>query len=138
MTAGKAPVMEIAVVDDRLIDAFSTRGAGIKPVMDRLVDEYTQTHGRAPDNVAARKLSERAWQETRPAKQHRTVSALKADAWQRARLLGFSERTPDTVPWAPRQATRVTCAVRGNGAGGRVRGGRRGDAQGGDCPLHLG
>lgn len=101
VTAGKAPVLEISGVSDPLIEAFSTRSHGIKPVLDALVDEYTQQHGRAPDQVAARKLSEQAWQATRPAKKHRTLSELRADAWQRATKLGYVGRRPGRVPWAP-------------------------------------
>lgn len=90
VTEGKPPVFELDNVDPRLGDLFSKRSKGIIPATDELVKEYIQEHGRTPDHIARRKISEQAWQQTRQKKETaRTVSQLRADVDQEARARGL-------------------------------------------------
>lgn len=100
VTEGKPPVLELDTVDPRLGDLFSKRSKGIIPATDELVKEYIQEHGRTPDHIARRKISEQAWQQTRQKKETaRTVAQLRADVDQEARSRGLGSlvdqlRTP--------------------------------------------
>ncbi|MBD8519136.1 MobF family relaxase [Plantibacter sp. CFBP 8804] len=85
VTAGKAPVLEIGGISDRLIDAFSTRNKSIKQATDRLVDAYAREHGRTPTITARLGLSAQAWQETRPRKERpRSIAQLREETRARA------------------------------------------------------
>ncbi|NLT54585.1 MAG: relaxase domain-containing protein [Actinomycetales bacterium] len=65
---GKRDIMEIAGIDQRVIDHFSRRRAQLEARYDTLLAEYRATHGRDPDFAGARALAERANLETRSAK----------------------------------------------------------------------
>lgn len=92
VTRDKAPVMELESVDPALNKLFSKRSRGIIPVTDELVKEYVREHGRTPDHVARRKISEQAWQETRPKKDTaRTIAQLRADTEEEARARGLGK-----------------------------------------------
>nr|WP_241728233.1 MobF family relaxase [Dietzia maris] len=64
----KAPIWEVAGIDRRLIDAFSSRRTLARPVYDRLVTEYVQANGRQPSQRAAYALWQKAILDTRDAK----------------------------------------------------------------------
>lgn len=67
---GQAPKMEIADVDDALIEQFSTRRMTIRGRLDELVDDYKKRHGHEPSRKTRMQLAQRATLETRTAKDH--------------------------------------------------------------------
>lgn len=83
VTPGLRPVMEIAGVDQDLIDWSSTRRQQMAPVLERITDEYVKEHKRLPGVRGRHALGWRAAQETRRAK--KTPKPLKQlRAWWRA------------------------------------------------------
>ncbi|MEU2826733.1 hypothetical protein ABZ763_31845 [Streptomyces bacillaris] len=56
MTPGLRPVMEIAGVDQVLIDWSSTRRQQIEDVLEGLTYTYVQEHGRLPGEKAGHGL----------------------------------------------------------------------------------
>jgi len=85
VTAGKRPVMEIAGVDQRLIDAFSARSQQIKKLITKLEREYRNEHGRAPGAKARMQLAQQATLQTRPDKpKAQPLSEVLAGFKQRA------------------------------------------------------
>ncbi|MEL4211995.1 MobF family relaxase [Corynebacterium bovis] len=63
-----SPVWEVAGVPTELIEAFSSRRAGAKPVYERMVADYVDKHGRQPSRRATYRLWQAAILETRDAK----------------------------------------------------------------------
>ncbi|MFB9608600.1 MobF family relaxase [Streptomyces roseofulvus] len=83
VTPGLRPVMEIAGVDQALIDWSSTRREQITPVLERLTEQYARDHGRLPDERARHGLGWWAAQDTRRKK--KTPKPLEQLlAWWRA------------------------------------------------------
>ncbi|QRV39218.1 relaxase domain-containing protein (plasmid) [Streptomyces californicus] len=68
VTPGLRPVMEIAGVDQVLIDWSSTRRQRIEDVLEGLTYTYAQQHGRLPGEKARHGLGWQAAQDTRPEK----------------------------------------------------------------------
>jgi len=78
VTAGKRPVMEVAGVDGRLLEKFSSRSADIRRAVKALEKDYRATHGRTPDAKARIALAQQATLDTRPAKlSARSLKALR-------------------------------------------------------------
>ncbi|NLT55816.1 MAG: relaxase domain-containing protein, partial [Actinomycetales bacterium] len=79
---GKREIMEIAGIDQRVIDHFSRRRAQLEARYDTLLAQYRTAHGRDPDFATARALAERANLETRRAKGPvRSLDQMRA-AWR--------------------------------------------------------
>ncbi|MGW9159665.1 MobF family relaxase [Microbacterium sp. NPDC055665] len=108
---GKTPRLEVAGIDQRLIDTFSTRRDEIHKATQPLVDGYIAEHGRAPSQDARIKLSAQAWQDTRPKKDTvRSVSAIRAEARSRAIAAtspAYVNAVGNTVLTATRRARNV-------------------------------
>ena len=78
--AGDRPVMEIAGIDIAAIEKASSRREGIKPALDKLVADFTDTKGYAPNTKQMIALAQQATLETRPGKKSaRQLSALVAE-----------------------------------------------------------
>jgi conjugative relaxase-like TrwC/TraI family protein len=77
---GDRPVIEIAGVDVAAIEGASSRRAGIKPVLDQLIVDFTEDHGYVPNTKQMIALAQQATLDTRAAKKEaRQLSALVAE-----------------------------------------------------------
>lgn len=95
VTPGLRPVMEIAGVDQELIDWSSTRRRRIEDVLEGITDEYVKKHGHLPGERARHGLAWWAAQETRPDKKTpRPLDQLLA-WWRVSALLKFGQRMVD-------------------------------------------
>lgn len=86
----KAPVWEVAGVDPRLCEAFSSRRALARPVYDRMVADYVDRTGRQPSQRASYALWQQAILETRDAKKPAASLAEHRQVWRdtAARIVG--------------------------------------------------
>jgi len=80
---GKRPVREVAGVDPRLLDRWSTRRKSIRLRASELAEDFQRVHGRTPTAVEMTNLSEQAWQDTRQAKHAPRTLAEQRAAWRR-------------------------------------------------------
>lgn len=95
VTPGLRPVMEIAGVDQELIDWSATRRRRIEDVLEGITDDYIQKHGRLPGERARHGLAWWAAQVTRPDKKTpRPLDQLLA-WWRVSALLKFGQRMVD-------------------------------------------
>ncbi|MEU4655048.1 MobF family relaxase [Streptomyces sp. NPDC023723] len=95
VTPGLRPVMEIAGVDQELIDWSATRRRRIEDVLEGITDDYVKKHGRLPSERARHGLAWWASQETRPDKKTpRPLDQLLA-WWRVSALLKFGQRMVD-------------------------------------------
>ncbi|MEU3787482.1 MobF family relaxase [Streptomyces sp900129855] len=95
VTPGLRPVMEIAGVDQELIDWSSTRRRRIEDVLEGITDQYVKKHGHLPGERARHGLAWWAAQETRPEKKTpRPLDQLLA-WWRVSALLKFGQRMVD-------------------------------------------
>ncbi|MFD3847943.1 MobF family relaxase [Streptomyces microflavus] len=95
VTPGLRPVMEIAGVDQELIDWSATRRRRIEDVLAGITDDYVKKHGRLPGERARHGLAWWAAQETRPDKKTpRPLDQLLA-WWRVSALLKFGQRMVD-------------------------------------------
>lgn len=107
VTPGKRPVLEIAGVDHRLTEGFSSRSVDIKARVAELEQEYREKHGRGPNEAARIKLAQQATLDTRPAKeQHRSLEALSA-GWRHQATQLTDQATVDGLLASARQAARA-------------------------------
>ena len=81
---GKAPIWEIAGIDRRLIEMFSSRRTLARPVFDQLVTEYVAKHGRQPSQRAGYALWQKAILDTRDAKKPAQSLDEHRAAWKKA------------------------------------------------------
>ncbi len=95
VTPGLRPVMEIAGVDQELIDWSATRRRRIEDVLEGVTDEYVKKHGRLPGERARRGLAWWAAQETRPDKKTPRPLDLLLAWWRVSALLKFRQRMVD-------------------------------------------
>ena len=65
---GKRPVREVAGVNLKLVDRWSSRRRSIVLRASELAEEFQRAHGRTPTAVEMTNLAEQAWQDTRQAK----------------------------------------------------------------------
>lgn len=63
-----SPVMEIAGFDREMMERFSSRRSEISAELDRLKEQYVETHGHAPGRKAMLELAQQATLSTRPHK----------------------------------------------------------------------
>lgn len=82
--AGRSTAWEITGVPQKLMDAFSSRTRGIEQVQDRLVADYVAKHGRQPPPKLWWQFRQQAMLETRPPKQHHSLSDLTTGWRERA------------------------------------------------------
>ncbi|MFD9538347.1 MobF family relaxase [Streptomyces sp. NPDC060010] len=95
VTPGLRPVMEIAGIDQELIDWSATRRRRIEDVLEGITDDYIQKHGRLPSERARHGLAWWAAQETRPDKKTpRPLDQLLA-WWRVSALSKFGQRMVD-------------------------------------------
>jgi conjugative relaxase-like TrwC/TraI family protein len=95
VTPGLRPVMEIAGVDQELIDWSATRRQQIEQALEGITDRYVQDHGRLPGERARHALGWQAAQDTRPEKKTvRPLGELRT-WWRTSALLCFGHRIVD-------------------------------------------
>lgn len=95
VTLGLRPVMEVAGVDQELIDWSSTRRQRIEQALEGITAQYVQDHGRLPDERARHGLGWWAAQDTRPAKKTpKRLEQLRA-WWKVSALLRFGQEMVD-------------------------------------------
>ncbi|MFE8950654.1 MobF family relaxase [Streptomyces sp. NPDC007856] len=95
VTPGLRPVMEIAGVDQELIDWSSTRRQRIEDALEGITEQYVKTHGRLPGERARHGLGWWAAQDTRPEKKTpRPLTQLLA-WWRASALLKFGKQMVD-------------------------------------------
>ncbi|MFC8793378.1 MobF family relaxase [Streptomyces cinereoruber] len=95
VTPGLRPVMEIAGVDQELIDWSSTRRQRIKEALEGITAQYVEDHGRLPDERARHGLGWWAAQDTRPAKKDpKRLEQLRA-WWKVSAILRFGQEMVD-------------------------------------------
>ncbi|MFJ5787936.1 MobF family relaxase [Streptomyces hydrogenans] len=95
VTPGLRPVMEVAGVDQELIDWSSTRRQRIEQALEGITAQYVQDHGRLPDERARHGLGWWAAQDTRPAKKTpKRLEQLRA-WWKVSALLRFGQEMVD-------------------------------------------
>jgi len=103
---GTRPVMEIAGIDQQIIEHFSRRRAQLEARYDQLLADYRTTHGRDPDFAAARALADRANLETRAAKHAPRSLADMRDTWRQDLHAAFGptalRQLENAVPAHPR------------------------------------
>lgn len=93
---GRSTAWEITGVPQELMDEFSSRTRDIEQVKDRLVADYVTKHGRQPSPKLLWQFRQQATLETRPPKQHHSLSDLTAQWRERAtEILG-----EDAPTWA--------------------------------------
>ncbi|MGW2050822.1 relaxase domain-containing protein [Streptomyces sp. NPDC001858] len=95
VTPGLRPVMEIAGVDQELIDWSSTRRRRIEDELEGLTAQYVARHGRLPDERARHGLGWWAAQETRPDKKTPRPLAQLLAWWRASALLRFGKQMVD-------------------------------------------
>ena len=78
---GKAPVWEVAGIDEELINSASQRRAGARPVYEEYAEKYRTTHGHYPDMRTRNKLWQAAILETRDAKKPARSLAEHREEW---------------------------------------------------------
>lgn len=101
---GKAPVFEIAGIDHRLLERFSSRRILARPVYDRLVSDYTTKHGRPPGRRAGYALWQKAILDTRDAKKPAHSLAEHRHAWREAAVDTVGSENVDGLldtVWSP-------------------------------------
>ncbi|MFD7961324.1 MobF family relaxase [Streptomyces zaomyceticus] len=95
VTPGLRPVMEIAGVDQALIDWSSTRRQRIEQALEGITAQYVKDHGRLPDERARHGLGWWAAQNTRPQKKTpRLLEQLRA-WWKASAILRFGQEMID-------------------------------------------
>ncbi|WP_307781853.1 relaxase domain-containing protein [Streptomyces sp. MBT65] len=95
VTPGLRPVMEIAGVDQELIDWTSTRRQQIEQALEGITDRYVKDHGRLPGERARHALGWQAAQDTCPEKKTvRPLGELRT-WWRTSALLRFGHRIVD-------------------------------------------
>ncbi|MFJ4972707.1 MobF family relaxase [Streptomyces sp. NPDC088755] len=95
VTPGLRPVMEIAGVDQELIDWSSTRREQMAPVLERITDKYVKKHKRLPGERGRSGLGWWAAQDTRREKKNpKPLEQLRA-WWRTSAILRFGQAMVD-------------------------------------------
>ena len=90
---GKQPIMEIKAIPEELVRLFSRRSESMRDVVDDLVEDYTDRHGRAPDKAAMLKLMQTANLQTRPDKAAAMSLAEQVAEWTDRAVQHVGSRT---------------------------------------------
>ncbi|AEF43118.1 MobF family relaxase [Hoyosella subflava] len=87
---GKQPVIEVAGIDERLCQSWSTRAQMIQDRRDELVRDYRRQHGYSPGRETEFRLLQQANLETRQGKNEAKSLAQHQQQWRRqaAAILG--------------------------------------------------
>lgn len=91
--AGRSTAWEIAGVPQELMDEFSFRTRDIEQVKDRLVADYVSRHERQPSPKLLWQFRQQATLETRPPKQHHSLSDL-TNGWRERATQVLGEDAP--------------------------------------------
>ncbi|MFJ4745633.1 MobF family relaxase [Streptomyces sp. NPDC088775] len=95
VTAGLRPVMEVAGVEQDLIDWSSTRREQMAPVLERITDKYVKKHKRLPGERGRNGLGWWAAQDTRREKKTpKPLQQLRA-WWRASAILRFGKEMVD-------------------------------------------
>jgi conjugative relaxase-like TrwC/TraI family protein len=95
VTAGLRPVMEVAGVEQDLIDWSSTRREQMAPVLERITDKYVKKHKRLPGERGRNGLGWWAAQDTRREKKTpKPLEQLRA-WWRASAILRFGKEMVD-------------------------------------------
>ncbi|MCG7525163.1 relaxase domain-containing protein [Streptomyces sp. OfavH-34-F] len=95
VTPGLRPVMEVAGVDQGLIDWSSTRREQMAPVLERITEKYVKKHKRLPGERGRHGLGWWAAQDTRRAKKTpKPLEQLRA-WWRASAILRFGKEMVD-------------------------------------------
>ncbi|WP_423185161.1 MobF family relaxase [Arthrobacter sp. NyZ413] len=88
--ASRQPVMEIKAIPDKVVRGFARRSESMRDIVEDLVADYTDRHGRAPDKAAMLKIMQTANLQTRPDKAHAPSLAAQVAQWhhQAAGMIG--------------------------------------------------
>lgn len=95
VTPGLRPVMEIAGVDQELIDWSATRREQMAPVLERITDTYVKKHKRLPGERGRHGLGWWAAQDTRRAKKTPKPLQQLSAWWRTSAILRFGEAMVD-------------------------------------------
>jgi conjugative relaxase-like TrwC/TraI family protein len=98
---GRRPVREIAGLDPRLLQAWSSRRGDITSRQRQLAASFQADHGRAPTRIESLALAQQANLETRPDKHERRSLREQRDQWRTeadAVLASSLDVRPTTVP----------------------------------------
>ncbi|WP_327166804.1 MobF family relaxase [Streptomyces zaomyceticus] len=95
VTPGLRPVMEIAGVDQELIDWSSTRRQRIEQALEGITAQYVKEHGRLPDERARHGLGWWAAQNTRPQKKTPKLLEQLRAWWKASAILRFGQEKID-------------------------------------------
>ncbi|MFJ4966721.1 MobF family relaxase [Streptomyces sp. NPDC088729] len=95
VTPGLRPVMEIAGVDQELIDWSATRREQMAPVLERITDKYVKKHKRLPGERGRHGLGWWAAQDTRRAKKTPKPLQQLRTWWRTSAILRFGEAMVD-------------------------------------------
>ncbi|MER6103680.1 MobF family relaxase [Streptomyces sp. NPDC001832] len=95
VTPGLRPVMEIAGVDQELIDWSSIRRQRIEDALEGITDKYVRDHGRLPGERARHGLGWWAAQDTRPEKKKPKPLEQLLAWWRTSAILNFGQRMVD-------------------------------------------
>ncbi|MCZ0983793.1 relaxase domain-containing protein [Streptomyces diastatochromogenes] len=97
VTPGLRPVMEIAGVDQALIDWSATRREQIAPMLERLTEQYARDHGRLPDERARHALGWWAAQDTRRGKKTPKPLEQLLAWWRASAIWRFGQQTVEEL-----------------------------------------
>ncbi|MGW1615148.1 MobF family relaxase [Streptomyces sp. NPDC002285] len=111
VTPGRRPAMEIAGIDQRLIDWQSTRRQQIADALPVLVADYEKKHGHPPGQRAAYVLDCQAADRTRAPKRTvaRSLTELR-DGWRRSAIAAFGADVVDRLAERARAAAAAVWA----------------------------
>lgn len=110
VTPGLRPVMEVAGVDQELIDWSSTRREQMAPVLERITDEYVQRYKQLPGQRCRHGLGWWAAQDSRRAKKTpKSLEQLRA-WWRTSAILHFGQAMVDGLLERCRAAGKVIWA----------------------------
>ncbi|RAJ48560.1 conjugative relaxase-like TrwC/TraI family protein [Streptomyces sp. KhCrAH-43] len=111
VTPGRRPVMEIAGIDQRLIDWQSTRRQQIEDAMSVLTAKYEEEHGHPFGKKAGYALACQAADQTRPPKRTEMLSLTELRTrWRRSAIRAYGADVVDRLAVRARAAAAAVWA----------------------------
>lgn len=111
VTPGRRPVMEIAGIDQRLIDWQSTRRQQIEDALSVLTDQYKEHQGHPPGEKAGYALACQAADQTRPPKRTEMLSLTELRTrWRRSAIRAYGADVVDRLAVRARAAAAAVWA----------------------------
>ncbi|MFF3934205.1 MobF family relaxase [Streptomyces hirsutus] len=105
VTPGRRPVMDIAGIDQRLIDWQSTRRQQIEDALPILTAKYEEKHGHAPGERASYALACQAADQTRPPKRTELLSLTELrKRWRDSAIRAYGADVVDRLAERARAA----------------------------------